>query len=128
MQLQFKYDVAAKELSLQQQLSHDLTQQLGAAEAQLQQAQDTQQSLLAELRRQEQLQLEMRLEQPTVPDGQSEKLDSLRQQLAGAQGVVEDKERNLQELTVKWNEAATQVEELQLQLQEESRQHQRLLR
>lgn len=126
-QLLFKYDLAAKELSLQQQLSRDLTQQLEGAEAQLQQAQEEQQSLLSELRHQQQLQLEMRLEQPAGKE-QAQQLKSLQQQLAGAQCVVADKERNLQELTVKWNEAATQVEELQIQLQQESRNHQLLLR
>jgi len=127
-QLQFKHDLAAKELSLQQQLSYDLTQQLEAAEAQLHQAQEAQQGLLSELRHQQQLQLELRLEQPAVNEGQHEQLADLQQQLAGAQCAVADKERNLQELTVKWNEAATQVEELQLQLQQESRNHQLLLR
>jgi hypothetical protein len=127
-QLQFKYDLAAKELALQQQLSRDLTQQLEAAEQQLQQAQEEQQGLLSELRTQQQLQLEMRLEQPAAEKEQSERLESLRRQLAGVQCVVADKEKNLQELTVRWNEAATHVEELQLQLQQESRNHQLLLR
>jgi hypothetical protein len=127
-QLQFKYEFAAKELSLHQHLSRDLTQQLEAAEAQLQQAQEEQQGLLTELRHQQQLQLELRLEQPEAAQEQSKKLESLQQQLAGAQCVVADKERNLQELTVKWNEAATHVKELQLQLQQESRNHQLLLR
>lgn len=127
-QLQFKYELASKELALQQQLSRELTQQLEAAEQQLQQAQGEQQSLLAELRHQQQLQLEMRLEQPAAEKEQNERLESLRRQIAGVQGVVADKEKNLQELTVKWNEAATHVEELQLQLQQESRNHQLLLR
>lgn len=127
-QLQFKYELASKELALQQQLSRELTQQLEAAEQQLQQAQGEQQSLLAELRHQQQLQLEMRLEQPAAEKEQNERLESLRRQLAGVQCVVADKEKNLQELTVKWNEAATHVEELQLQLQQESRSHQLLLR
>lgn len=127
-QLHFKYELAAKELSLQQHLSRDLTQQLEAAEEQLQQAQVEQQGLLAELRHQQQLQLELRLEQPDAAQEQTERLESLQQQLARVQCVVADKERNLQELTVKWNEAATQVEELQLQLQQESRNHQLLLR
>lgn len=127
-QLQFKYELASKELALQQQLSRDLTQQLEAAEQQLQQAQEEQQSLLEELRQQQQLQLELRLEQPAAEKEQNERLESLRRQLAGVQSVVADKEKNLQELTVKWNEATTQVEELQLQLQQESRNHQLLLR
>jgi predicted nucleic acid-binding Zn-ribbon protein len=127
-QLHFKYEVAAQELTLQQQLSKDLAQQLEAAETQLQQAQQEQQGLLSELRAHQQQQLEEQLKQPAAKREHEQQVRSLQQQLAGVQGVVADKERSLQELTVKWNEAATQVEELQLQLQQESRNHQALLR
>lgn len=127
-QLQCKYDLAAKELALQQELSHNLTQQLESAEAHLQQAQDTQQSLLLDLRQHQQLQLEMQLKQPATEAEHSKQLKGLRQQLAVAQSLVADKDRALQDLTVKWNGAVTQVEELQLQLQQESNNHQQLLR
>jgi methionyl-tRNA formyltransferase len=143
-QLQASYGLATRQLTLQQQLSEHLSQQLQAAETQLQQAQDSQQALLSELRQQQQAHLDLRLQSSAAaaaaavaastaaPDSSSEavqqELALLQVQLTAAEGRADDKERLLQVVTLRWQEAAAQVLELQQTLRRENRHHMRLLR
>lgn len=139
LQLQLQSELSCKQLGLQQQLSAELTTQLGAAESQLQQAQQQQLTLLAELQ-QQQLQLELRVAAASEKangsaaaaeadeDGTGDETQQLRDQLLVAELAAADKDKLIRELTLQWREAADQVEDLQQQIKQQDKHHMRLLR